>query len=208
MDYLQFTASLVGSLAWPGVVAFLLFLLRKQLVGLIARIIKAKLPGGIEVAFSEGLAETSAIVEDLATKKGIEGIQRAEVPRTYRHELRMRQKDWFSWWGPTSIDPESVVLRAFKEIEGLIDYYASRMPHRRGITTRINWLAHKGIIDEETKQLFFELRNLKLIAAAGGGDITVQQAIAYVEQCQFLLKVLRVTLEKRFPSPKDGEDAG
>jgi hypothetical protein len=199
MDYLQFTASLVGSLAWPAVVAFLLFLLRKQLVALVARIITAKLPGGIEFAFSEGLVETEAIVQDLAKKKGI------EKPEDSILHQRFRPLQFERWLSTAFQNPESAVLTAFKEVEDLINSYGSRMPHRKSAATRINWLAHKGIIDEEMKELFFELRNLKLIPAAGRGEITAEQAAAYVEQCRFLLKVLRAALEKHFPP---SENAG
>ena len=212
MDYLQFTASLVGSLAWPAVVAFLLFLLRKQLVALVARIINAKLPGGFEFAFGEGLLETDALMQDLAKKKGIERVEKPSTPvLEFRNKLRdsSATEDWYSrlWLRAAVNTPENVVLRAFKEVEDLINSYASTMPHRRGATTRINWLAHKGIIDDDTKQLFFELRNLKRIAAAGGGEITAEQAAAYVEQCQFLLNVLRAALKEHSPRSKEAEDA-
>jgi len=209
MDYLQFTAALVGSLAWPAVVAFLLFLLRKQLVALVARIINAKLPGGIEFAFTQGLVETDAIVQDLAKKKGIE--KKASVDSVLLGLSTRENLDHATYWHWLSTalgNPESVVLVAFKEVEDLINSYGSRMPHRRGVATRINWLAHKGILDEETKELFFELRNLKLIAAAGRGEISAEQATAYVEQCVFLRNVLSAALEKRFPPPTGAEDAG
>lgn len=55
MDWKQFISSIIGSLAWPAVVAYLLYLLRAQLGSLAARLTELTLPGGTKALFSAEL---------------------------------------------------------------------------------------------------------------------------------------------------------
>lgn len=73
MDWLQFFSSIIGSLAWPAVVAYLLYLLRAQLGSLAARLTELTLPGGAKALFKEGLiaAKDEALVLVAKTEGGL-----------------------------------------------------------------------------------------------------------------------------------------
>jgi hypothetical protein len=55
MDWKQFFASMVGSLAWPVVVVALLVLLRKHLASMAERLEELTLPGGAKAKFDRQL---------------------------------------------------------------------------------------------------------------------------------------------------------
>src|SRR6202042_1648213 len=72
MTVLQFIASLVRSLAWPAAVAFMVFLLRLPIRGLLARVSKVR-GGGIEVEMEQ--AVETGVRRGLA----VDAVVRAEV---------------------------------------------------------------------------------------------------------------------------------
>lgn len=82
MNWLQFFASIIGSLAWPSVIIALLLILRKQIAGLAERVKELTLPGGIKATFEEATliidAEANAI--DAGTKTIQKQIAEGEPP--------------------------------------------------------------------------------------------------------------------------------
>ncbi|QDI82360.1 hypothetical protein E8E01_18990 [Methylorubrum populi] len=53
MDWLQFVSSVIGSLAWPAVVATLIVVLRSHIGSLAHRLTKLDLPGGTSASFTD-----------------------------------------------------------------------------------------------------------------------------------------------------------
>jgi hypothetical protein len=72
MDWLQFFASIIGSLAWPSVVVALLFMLRGQMAGLVGRLEELAF-GGAKAKFAMALEQGKANTEQLAATLIIEG---------------------------------------------------------------------------------------------------------------------------------------
>src|SRR5215469_14351177 len=82
MDVLSFIASLVKSLAWPGVVLVLLYFLRPHIRGLVERRDEISLPGGTRAKFSKEMDEARDQRELIVLSDG-------EPPRPDPAELRL-----------------------------------------------------------------------------------------------------------------------
>jgi hypothetical protein len=61
MDWLQFIASIIGSLAWPSVIIALLFILRRQIVSLVVRMEELAF-AGVKMKFARAASEASEIM--------------------------------------------------------------------------------------------------------------------------------------------------
>lgn len=66
MDILQFISAVIGSIVWPLVIVYLLYLLRHQLNALAERLQEISLPGGGGAKFREEVREVQSKLETLA----------------------------------------------------------------------------------------------------------------------------------------------
>lgn len=80
MDGFQFASSIIGSIAWPLVVALLLFLLRHQLAALAKRVEEITFPGGGGAKFRDEVREIQTKIENI-TDVGPDTVV-AKLPRT------------------------------------------------------------------------------------------------------------------------------
>jgi len=187
MDWLQWTASLVGSLAWPSVVIVLLILIRKQLAGLVARIEELTLPGGASAKFGKALAEN---------REQVEAARLAEnVPEAAFRPDQARERDWVL----TEQFPEAAVMESFKSIEKMIVENKGKLPVIKGsLFSYVKELGNRGLLSKDMVELFKSLRNLRNIAAHGRAPdrITPGEALEYQEQCLVFAQVLKKALEK------------
>jgi hypothetical protein len=62
MDWLQFFASIIGSLAWPAVVLVVLWYNRHRLANLPDWIEELTLPGGTKVKFTRALDKATGLI--------------------------------------------------------------------------------------------------------------------------------------------------
>src|SRR5947209_17172204 len=68
MGWLEFFASIIGSLAWPGVVLLVLWYNRQRLANLPDLIDELTLPGGAKIKFVRALARASVEANLLASE--------------------------------------------------------------------------------------------------------------------------------------------
>ena len=66
MDWLQFLASIIGSLAWPLALVVIVLILRRQLVDILRRLKRLKY-GEAEAEFGEKLEEVEEDIAELPT---------------------------------------------------------------------------------------------------------------------------------------------
>jgi len=117
MDWMQFTASVIGSLAWPSVVVVLLILIRKQLGGLVARIEELNLPGGTSAKFGRALEEI---------REKVEAARTAERPP--KNLMHFRTLDSGGILTLAEDFPEAAVMEGFRLIEEVIQRNKSKLP--------------------------------------------------------------------------------
>jgi hypothetical protein len=182
MDWLTFVASIIGSLAWPSVVVFLVLLLRHQLRRLILRVLSLKW-GGVEVSFKEILEEAREVVEGIREK----APPKLAPPQPQDDALMLLLRT----------NPSGAVLDAYRLIEQVIDENADKLPHRRTTTKYMRLLKHKGLLELDSYILFDKLRLVRNAIAHGHSTISQDEASDYVEQARFLRNLLAERFAKR-----------
>ncbi|MGU3475617.1 hypothetical protein [Methylobacterium sp. D48H] len=92
VDILQFISAIVGSLAWPLVVIYLLYLLRHQLSALAKRLQEISLPGGGGAKFRDEVREAQIKLDTIVEKEEGATVLIAPKPRidTPRDKIRDR----------------------------------------------------------------------------------------------------------------------
>jgi hypothetical protein len=189
MDWKQFIASVLGTIAWPFVVLIVLYLIRNQIRNLAERIEELTLPGGAGIKLAKQVEQVRNQAEI------VEAEQKAEPPDVVTLDPRTLQlAEQF---------PEAALLEAFKELEGVLLQIRSRLPDRkpnRNVSEVVKYLADKQYITASTFELFQGLREARNSAAhaKGGNRLTPGEAIELVRQAKLLVTVL-VSAANRLP---------
>lgn len=168
----------------------LLILLRRQLTNLATRLIKVSFPGGIEASFGEALEEARKKTEQILIESAPER-KKSTVEQVVEASRAFDLAQHF---------PEAAVLEAFKEAEDMILRIREYLPEVRdakSLNVYIQELGRRELIDANTVRLFDFLRNLRNIAAHGGGGnrITPGEAVEYQAQCEVLVDKLDMALD-------------
>jgi hypothetical protein len=144
MDWLQFTAAIVGHLAWPVVIIALFVILRKHMGALADRLLEFSF-GGAKITFDKILLRGAEIIET---------VPASEVPKPAEHPQL----------GPTKTDlPAAEQLT--KAVERIKRYRARRLPMRETALEPI----FTGL--EEVDKLLFEIGDVLGIDAADPSSV-------------------------------------
>lgn len=104
MDWKTFIAQIVGSIAWPAVVMFLIYQLKDRLAELLPRLRKLK-HKDIELEFSEKLNEL-AIESEASKEDFLESEKRPEINEQFNFLMKL-----------SDISPRSAVIEAYRVLE-------------------------------------------------------------------------------------------
>jgi hypothetical protein len=196
MDWLQFIASLVSSLAWPALLAFFLWLIRKRIGALLSRMIELHLPGGAKAIFAQELDRG----RDALEKIDFPVARRARTRDSLPLEFRNTQEE-------ATESPQWVIARAFTNIEALLIeareklHLSSRMP----FTAVIKSLVQEGYVENGALELFESLRRGRnAVVHAPSREVTVGEAVEYQIQTAALSLILTEAIKKLTP-PKQGQ---
>jgi hypothetical protein len=187
MDWKQFFASVIGSLAWPAVVGFLLFLLRDELPRLIRRI-KAATVAGNSVEFGEALEKGRVEADALVSEHP--NIDRQPVYFLDKDKLDLAQKF-----------PEAAILDAYREVEQLLLEIRGQLdlPPRTNLRSVVRRLVELGYIEAETEPFFMNFQRARHATAHPTNPtdpVTPGGAIEYLGQARLLLTIFREARER------------
>jgi len=178
MGWLDFIASLAGSLAWPAVVATAVVVLRRELRGAVRALERLKYKN-FEAEFSRKTAE----LEQKAT--ALEGRTPADIsfptPRSADELLEDLLRT----------SPRVAVVEAFALVERAVREAAERhglsLENRRGVREALGGLDRLGLVPGDVKGLFHDLRTVRNeLAHARQAEITEQDAWRYVNVARML----------------------
>ncbi|MBW3587898.1 MAG: hypothetical protein KY429_00570 [Actinobacteria bacterium] len=185
MDWLEFIASLVESLAWPIVVVLILILFRNPVTDLIPLVRRIKYKD-LELEFERTLAE--------ATQKA----QREQLPITRpslaeRYDENLTRLVWVA-----EVSPRAAILEAWLEVEASAAEAAVRFglrlePRDRPSPLRLgSLLAGAGVFSQGLLDVYNELRDLRN-KAVHAVDISLSPAVVrdYVSLALSLVEYLR-----------------
>jgi len=179
VDWRQFIASLVDSLAWPAGAVVIVALLRRQVGALLEGQVKRLKAGPVEVEYWEQtaveVAESVAIAAAPASEEDDEETARLMALATDA--------------------PNAAILESFKLIERELHARANAggvtLPRNAPTTTIANQMADLGLITEQTATAVRGLATIRNLAVHGAALETSSRAREFVVMTQAVLFALR-----------------
>jgi hypothetical protein len=162
MDWQEFVASLVASLAWPAAVVGVALVFRRQIRDLLSTGLHRVKAGPFEAEW-----------------------QRAEqqVPRSLRLAARDREPDSVESAGAT-ISPRTAVLARHAELVSRLGSAVTAklgpQPEGQSLGELIDVAEHDGLIDSKTKDALIGLSVMRNLAAHGPNDVTPARASEFM----------------------------
>ena len=174
MDGLEFASRIIGELAWPAVVLYLLRSQRKAVSELIGRVTKVK-AGPAEL---EATKEQAKDAKDDATKLELQPLSapKSEVIKDYIENIGRPPKwqkaeptDWLAWYRhvrPTApLRPRASVIQDWLRVENVLRKLGEM--HRLAFwndaspTIILDALLSQGVMSEQTAKIVVELLELR-----------------------------------------------
>jgi hypothetical protein len=176
MGWLDFFASIIGSVAWPGVVLVVLCYNRRRLANLPDWIEELTLPGGTKFKFRKALDEAVALAGAVVPPAGFSNQPVAEE------------------------FPETMVVRSFIELVetlGNMVQFLALPTKARDPETVMQELARLGYIEQRSVDLFQSLKTAYTAAVREGyARLTAEEARQYRHVAQVLNWRLREVLPR------------
>ncbi|MFC6333151.1 hypothetical protein ACFP56_11000 [Paenibacillus septentrionalis] len=189
MDALEFTSSIVKTLAWPIIVLVIVFLLKKPITQLLLSISKFKY-NNLEMDFGKELNK----IEETLEKQSIEQTTLNNTISTINKE---KENEVLSL---AEIHPSAAISVVWTMIEKEIANTIKRLaispdyPPYNSTLKNINLLKDNKYIDTITYELLNEFRHLRnkvTHAHSEGEQITYKEAVKYYELSIKLINQLR-----------------
>lgn len=185
-EWLNFIASIVGSVAWPVVVLALLILFRGEVVKL-ASALRDRIPSlaSVKLAGVEAVWSSAAVHE--VTREVDQNVPAGHVREGDAGGDRVESRD--TAVRLAEIEPGAGVLFAFSAVEREVVAYLARagVPWRTSPVVALQQSALPG----EVKRLVSDLRKLRNAAAHGLGDITRESALEYIRSARRVEEAIR-----------------
>jgi hypothetical protein len=190
MDYLQFAASALASLAWPVTAFLIASLFRRPITRLLDRLKKAKGPGGVDMDFGELAAEAQIQTEQLRKET-------AELPESVSLDPQISKL--------LLTLPAVAFTREFKALESLMLELRERVPEEdrgRTLPSLLRYLAREKMISRRAQDLFQTLRDaFNALKFNEDAEFEPGEFEQLVRSSRALYEVIEQVLES-FPSKK------
>lgn len=182
MDGLQFTSSIIGSLAWPAAVVWLAYLLRSPLAKLIPRVRSLKY-GDFHVDIGEQIEAAKEQVD--AENEAAAAPPLPEPPLSFK--------------SLAEADPRAAILSAWLPVEGELNELVNTSGgdgSRRPMALQIEDLGHRGVLNRSLVKTLLDLRRIRNTAVHLTGDnVDFNDAIKMGEMCQQVSAQLKIINE-------------
>lgn len=224
MNWLEFVASIVGSLAWPlTAITIVVIVVRhygRELRTRITRMRHFKAgPGGLELDFGEQVSELSEQAEKLPERATADGESQSVELREFAYPAIMSGATRSMSFdqrveGLARIDPPSAVVFAAETVrQELVEAavragLARQNADRSGSLPLIRHLLTTDRVSSHTAQVLervMALRNRALHTSEESAAITYDVAMNYVRLAMLVMEALRAVGRE---TPPDGEDGG
>jgi hypothetical protein len=190
MDNLTFwakIAEILGSMAWPALVAAVLVAYRGHVAGLFDRITELTLPGGTKAVFKKELENAGEKAAEIESEAGMV----APTP--------LRPDDSFTYLAKNF--PQAAIIEEFKEIEEIaleVGEALGLAPRAGRIDIPVQRLLDLGLIDDNAYDLFISLRRARNAAAHSRVTIGIESvdALEYRQNAELMKQILERALGK------------
>jgi len=178
MDWKSFLVAIAGAIAWPAVVGGLLFVVRKELPGLVKRLNRLEVAGA-KAEFVQALERAKGEAEKLETPN----VRKALTARPDERYLRLANEH-----------PEAAVMDCFREVERRLMEIRTRLaiPDRTNLSGIVRELVARGLLDADAEALFNSLRQARNAAAHATAEhrVTPGEAVDFTYQTWVLTALL------------------
>lgn len=197
MDALQFLSSIVSSLAWPAVVAYLLFLVRAQLGSLAQRLTELSLPGGTKAVFQTqlALAQRDAQIIVSGSNQSVSVSQNSPFAKVFTR-----------WHNPPEDAPAVRVIQAYYDLNNIITEQIDTLPvmKRSSKSAYLRELVEIKALSPEARGLYDSLGQAEhIVYMSDGKSVTTDEAIEFERLCIVLKQQLQaafIAARQRGPS--------
>lgn len=184
MDWRQFFASVIGSVAWPLAVVVIVLLFRKELRRLLSLVRKFG-AGGLSVELSDQVEAVRGAAEAVEAESATSDV----VPLDPAMLALVKSF------------PAAAVLQTFKELEGVLLKIRARLPDdkpHRNLNEVLNVLLDQNYISSSVIALFQRLRETRNIVAHSRDEeeMTSGEAIELVREIKRLQNLLNGVLDQ------------
>lgn len=172
MNWLDFIASVVGSLAWPAVTLAGLLILKNPIERAIPRLHKLKYKE-LEAEFDRELDK----IEQEAKDAGLETVEDAEIVRDFEDHLKQI----------AHISPNAAIVEAFREIESAAKKLLKYKGHEPDYKVAAPYRLIERVLDKTSTlgprevKIFRDLRQLRNKITHADYTATEVQATEYIE---------------------------
>jgi hypothetical protein len=196
MDWLQFTASVIGSVAWPVAAIALGLIFRAQFRRLLEKMTKFKGPGGIEASFAHEAEAVAAETAKFGTPTAIQGPPAAKPRAPIRQELAVQYK--------SEERPSAVIVTVWQKIESLIvdlldlkkiDQLPTDMRYWN-VSVAIEDLVRANVIEDKTADVLHSLFKLRNWVAHNDFEPEERATREFFVASERVIKLLEATIEK------------
>ena len=153
------------------------------IASLLTKMVRAKLPGGIEFEFSNELEKAREKFEGLAIEGKLAAIEKPDQATI----IGTAEDPYLKL---VKVSPEAAILQSFKEVEASILENRNELPDVKGnnLLEFVQALHRAGAIDSQLVEQFQRVRNLRNIAAHAREPlvITTGEALEYRNLCHSL----------------------
>ena len=183
MDWKQFIASIVGSVAWPLATIVILAMFREQFRKLIAQIRKFG-AGGVNIELAEKVEEVVAQAELVDAEKGDKSAGGPELDASTVELLQQH--------------PSMAVLQEYKAMEAILLQIRSRVPEgtpKGTLPHVLRYLIQEKFISASVMGLFQrEARNA--VVHSNEKEISYDEALSLVRSARRLTEIFERVLDR------------
>ncbi|MEE9678718.1 hypothetical protein V4842_10450 [Pseudomonas moraviensis] len=193
MDWKQFCAAVIASLAWPTAVVVVVVLLRSPLAKLIPMVRSLKYKD-LHIDLSEKLEAVKEVVEAETPN--------AEQPTPLHAEGRLLEL--------ARIDPRAAVMSAWIDVERALNSLAKSAGIRTNASpmTIASELHAKNALNVIEMQTFRDLRRIRNDAGRLRADVHFDEAKVMAEMCGWLAHRMRLVEQSYSAMPSTNTSAG
>jgi hypothetical protein len=180
MDWLEFVASVVATVAWPIVVLVLVFAFKQSIVDSLRQLRHLKAPG-VEADFGGFLADAEKSTEALLDAAGVPNEEAPEQPPQ------------------PPLDPTGLIIRAWQiltmDIARLTSAAGLTKKNARNAIDQLEELRKALPMDPAVVATVLDLRNLRNLVAHGRHTPTEGEAFTYAETAHELSTYLNFMMK-------------
>jgi hypothetical protein len=173
LEYAKVFADVVGHVAWPVAMAFILVMYRQEITGLIRRVKSMTGPGGFAFTVSDQLEQAQDIIE---TSPEILETPPVDIPVD---DPFLMLADKF---------PERAIEKSWTELEKVV----RSLPHGTALSMReyIQVLRKLRLVSADIQSLFSQLSKTRYFTTKSDDPVTTEEALQYNRQIKSLIDAL------------------